>query len=174
MLWIALVLAAIVSLAALAYVVWPLVQPKSAPALVQDERLVDLIARKDTLLRAIKELEFDYQVGKLDEGDYRRFDQQLRRQAIGLLQQIEKVAPESSSLDERMEQEIAQLRKTSDAAPIKPKPAPQATPVAADAPPPLSRARYCTNCGAPLAPAHKFCANCGTPVDARAAVERPS
>jgi hypothetical protein len=176
MLWIALALAALVSLAALVYVVWPLVQPKSAPVLVQDDRLVDLIARKDTLLQAIKELEFDYRVGKLDEADYQRFDQQLRRQAIGLLQQIEKVAPESASLDDRLEQEIARLRKTSDGERIraKPSPLPSPAPVADGATPGAARTRYCTNCGEPLSPAHKFCANCGAPIDAPVAAERPS
>ena len=74
--------------------------------------------------RRIKDLEFDYQVGKLSEEDYQLYDQRLRRQAVGLLQQIEQVAPMSADLDAEMEAEIAQRRRVQEqvAAPVSMKP----------------------------------------------------
>jgi hypothetical protein len=186
MMWIAFLIALVLSLAALAYVVWPLLKPGPAPMLVENDRLTELLGRKDAVLRAIKDLEFDYQVGKLSEEDYELYDQRLRRQAVGLLQQIEQVAPMSASLDAALEAEITQRRRVQDqvAVPaVKPLPAAGASVLAA---PPVTAARsgatavaiapnvaagnggaalrFCTNCGSKLEVHHKFCANCGTPV----------
>ena len=82
--------------------------------MVEDDRLAELLGRKDAVMKSIKDLEFDYRVGKLSEEDYQLYDQRLRRQAIGLLQQIEQAAPESAQLDAAVEDEIAQRRKVSD------------------------------------------------------------
>jgi hypothetical protein len=179
MLWIAIVVAVLLSLAAAAYVAWPLVRAEPPPVVVEDDRLSDLIGRKDAVLTAIKDLEFDYQVGKLSEEDYERFNQRLRRQAIGLIQQIEQVAPESAKLDAQLEAEITRRRKTHEpaAAPVPARPQPTAlTGAVAMATPPatVAEAHYCTQCGQQLAPTHKFCANCGTPVAAPATASAPS
>ena len=114
MMWIGLLLALAISAVALFYVVWPLLKPGPAPVMVEDDRLAELLGRKDAVMKSIKDLEFDYRVGKLSEEDYQLYDQRLRRQAIGLLQQIEQAAPESAQLDAAVEDEIAQRRKVSD------------------------------------------------------------
>jgi hypothetical protein len=189
MMWIAMLIALVLSVGALAFVVWPLLKPGPAPAMVEDDRLTELLGRKDAVLKAIKDLEFDYQVGKLSEEDYQLYDQRLRRQAVALLQQIEQVAPQSADIDAAMEAEIAQRRRVLEPARAGIKPA--AAVVAASAPvavaaqtPALAVAgaaaapvgngtvsggaapRYCTNCGSRLDAHHKFCANCGTPAAA--------
>lgn len=183
--WIGLLLALLISAVALIYVVWPLLKPGPAPVMVEDDRLAELLGRKDAVMRSIKDLEFDYRVGKLSEEDYLLYDQRLRRQAIGLLQQIEQAAPESAQLDAAVEDEITQRRKVSDrpvaAMPVSavpaaavvtptlaaPRPQPavpaQSVPVAVTAGQ-AAAIRYCTNCGNVLEPKHKFCANCGSPV----------
>jgi len=79
-----------------------------------------------------------------------------------LIQQIEKVAPASASLDQELEGIIANFRQTVAV------PAPVAASVAV-ATPDLSSStvegvRFCTHCGKPLEAGHKFCAFCGTPV----------
>ncbi len=116
--WVSMIGALVVSLLALAYVVWPIVRLGPAPVVVEENRLAEMMARKDAVLASIKDLEFDYRVGKMSEEDFQRFDQRLRRQAIGLIQQIEKLAPESTSAEDRIEAEIAHLRKTRDRTPI--------------------------------------------------------
>jgi hypothetical protein len=184
MMWIAFLIALLLSLAALAYVVWPLLKPGPAPIMVEDDRLTELLGRKDAVLRAIKDLEFDYQVGKLSEEDYQLYDQRLRRQAVGLLQQIEQVAPLSANLDTALEAEIMQRRRVQEQPIPSIKPLPVATAVGAPAKAPHPAAalavttsaagnggttageavRFCTNCGSKLEGHHKFCANCGSPV----------
>jgi len=186
MMWIAMLIALVLSVGALAFVVWPLLKPGPAPVMVEDDRLTELLGRKDAVLKAIKDLEFDYQVGKLSEEDYQLYDQRLRRQAVALLQQIEEVAPQSADMDSAMEAEIAQRRRVLDPARAAVKPVAVAATAAATVPvaaatPALavvaaapgvgngslsggSAPRYCTNCGSRLEAHHKFCANCGTPV----------
>lgn len=171
---VSIVVAALLSLAALAYVVWPLVTSRPAPVVVENDRLTELIGRKDAVLTAIKDLEFDYLTGKLSDEDYQRLDQRLRRQAIGLIQQIEKLAPESAVMDERLEAEIARLRKTQDRAPVVTVSQPlvatvagvESAPRTEPAGPATSGPRFCTACGNPVQPSHKFCARCGAPVQA--------
>ena len=70
MMWMAILVAFVLSLAAMAFVVWPLLEPGPASVIVEDDRLTELLGRKDAVLKAIKDLEFDYQVGKLSEEDF--------------------------------------------------------------------------------------------------------
>lgn len=164
MLWITLTFALLLSLAALAYVVLPLLTKQPPLLQVEDDRLTELLARKDSALRALKELEFDHQVGKISEEDYQRFNQRLSRQAIGLIQQLEKITPESSALDEQLEAEIAQRRRAQPS--VNSQPPAKIAP--ASVPAPAGALRFCTQCGAQLDPNHKFCGNCGTPIAATA------
>jgi hypothetical protein len=167
-LWLTVILAALISLLAIYYAVSPLLKPGRAVPLVEDDKLVELLGRKDAILQSIKDLEFDYRVGKMSQEDYQRIDQRLRRQAIGLLQQIEKIAPASASLDEELESIIARFRQTAIAPPVAAPAASvsvtSATPSPAAPPTAGGGTRYCTQCGKPVDASHKFCAYCGTPI----------
>jgi hypothetical protein len=160
--WLAVTLAALLSLLATFFAISPLLRPGRASLVVEDDKLVELLGRKDSVLQAIKDLEFDYHVGKISQEDYERLDQRLRRQAIVLLQQIEKVAPASASLDEQLEGIIAQFRQTARVS----TPATNGVPPAAPVVPPAvgESARFCTQCGKPAEAGHKFCAYCGAPI----------
>ena len=160
-LWLSVVVALLLSLLAVYFAVSPLLQAGRATPLVEDDKLAELLGRKDAVLRAIKDLEFDNRVGKISDEDYQRMDQRLRRQAIGLLQQIEKIAPESASLDEQLEGIIAQFRQTT-AVPATIPVQQQPTPVAST--PSTPATSFCTQCGKPVDASHKFCAHCGTPI----------
>ncbi|HRW03969.1 MAG TPA: zinc-ribbon domain-containing protein [Caldilineaceae bacterium] len=181
MLWITLLLALLIALAALGYVIWPLISREVPLLPVEDSRLTDLLARKDAALRAIKDLEFDHQVGKIADEDYQRLRERLNRQAIVLLQQLERFAPESATLDAQLEAEIAALRQvqatnraesssvgstavnTAALSPSSPAPADGADP-AASAAVAAGTVRFCTECGVRIDPSFKFCANCGSPI----------
>lgn len=112
-----IVVAVAISLAAIALVVWPLLRPDPPLLLDQDERLRDLIARKDAALLSIRELEFDRQTGKLNDEDFARLNARLRRQALALLERIDRVAPDVSSMDETLEAAIAAQRRTGQVTP---------------------------------------------------------
>lgn len=97
---------------AIAWVVRPLYSAHAPAPPPADDRLAALQARKEAVLVAIRELEFDHKLGKLTEEDFARYDARLRRQAIALMQQIEIVAPNIGDTDDALEAEIAQRRKS--------------------------------------------------------------
>ncbi|MEX1020851.1 MAG: zinc-ribbon domain-containing protein [Litorilinea sp.] len=180
--WLGVATAGLIALLAVGYVIWPLLQPGPTLPLVEDSRLTELLVRKDILLRGIKDLEFDRQMGKISDADYARFSARLRRQAIGVMQQIDKVAPDGVAHDGELEAEIARLRKVQptahDAHSAPGESAAQAQPLESDPLPgsatvsalptasngDADRPRFCTQCGTRVAAGHKFCAECGTPV----------
>ena len=177
MVWtIELLVALLISGLAILAVAWPLLKKGPTPAWIEDDQLLELLHRKEQVLLAIKDLEFDYRVGKLSEEDYRSYDQQLRRQAIALLAQIEKVAPESAQLEASLEREILQRRKVRDgigaaadgSAEGTAHPSRTSTSVEDKQQRPHL---YCTQCGHPLDPHHRFCAMCGAPVESAPAVK---
>ncbi len=176
MLWITLLFALLIALGALAFVVWPMVDQEAPLLVVEDDQLADLVARKDSALRSLKDLEFDLQIGKIGDEDFVRLNQRLSRQAISLLQQIERITPEGALLDEQLEAEITKLRRVQAATrvvmaePVLPTVAVvEASTMQATAPKnrtsaPDGAARFCTECGAQITASFKFCANCGAPV----------
>ncbi len=159
--WLTVTLAALISLLAIYFAVAPLLQAGRATLVLEDDKLVELLGRRDSIMQAIKDLEFDYRVGKISQEDYQRLDQRLRRQAIGLMQQLEKLSPTSASLDEQLESIIAQFRQTTVAPALAVSASSRATPVVTST---RQAIRFCTECGRPLEAGHKFCAYCGTPI----------
>ncbi len=155
MLWLTIAIALLLAIIAIGFVAWPLWQPSTALRLDDDSPLTELMQRKDSVLLSIKELEFDYQTGKLSLEDYQRLDQRLRQQAISLLRQLEKVAPDSVALETELEAAIRQQRQTIG------RPAKDRQPESAKPSEPIRQQRFCPQCGAPTTATANFCATCG-------------
>ncbi len=153
MLWLTIGIALVLAVLAIGFVAWPLWRPATLLRVDEDNPLTELVQRKDALLLSIKELEFDYQTGKLSATDYQRLDQRLRHQAIGLLRQLEKDLPTSSDLEAELEAAILRQRQILEA---QPSPAPNGASAAPN--------RFCPQCGAPVTATDNFCAKCGAPV----------
>jgi len=148
-LWLTIGVALLFALLAIGFVVWPLWRTDTPLRIDDDNPLTDLLTRKDSVLLSIKELEFDYQTGKLSAEDFGQLNGRLRQQAISLLRQIEKTAPASAELETALEALILQQRKM--ASP--PMPTLQENS--------LDKRRFCPECGGPVKPTDKFCAQCG-------------
>ncbi len=171
MLWITLLFALLIAGAALVYTLWPLLR-QDAPLLpVEDDRLTELLARKDSALRALKDLEFDHQVGKISDEDFQRFNYRLSRQAVGLIQQVEKLVPDTAQLDEALEAEIAALRQVRATTRVATKPTTESI---TESTTESTTANFCTECGAKTEPTFKFCATCGAKIVAPGATGAPS
>ena len=140
-----IVVAALVAALALAFTVWPLLNREPRLPAADDSPVADLIARKDALLRSLKEIEFDHTMGKLSDEDFQRLDGTLRRQAVTLLKQIEKVSPELAVHDAAIEAAVAERRGR----------------------PAGHEHRHCTQCGVIMNPGDKFCAVCGASLSAK-------
>lgn len=150
MLWLTIGVALLLALLAFGFVVWPLWRTGAPLRIDDDNPLTDLLTRKDSVLLSIKELEFDYQTGKLSAEDFEQLNGRLRQRAISLLRQIEKTAPASADLEAELEALILQQRKLAGV--------PKLTLKESGA----DKRRFCPECGGQVKLTDKFCAQCGT------------
>ena len=113
----------------------------------EDREVEQLTLQKETLYTAIRDLDFDYHTGKVDEQDFTDLRSRLENEAIEILRSLDKIDP-FASLDDELEREIAAWRQT-----------PSTTAMAAlnD----FSAPSACTHCGTPLQGDENFCAACG-------------
>ena len=141
---------AVVCLMALSLVVYvgePLVR-RAASRLSgreDDDSTAHLLLQKETLYGAIRDLEFDFHTGKVDQKDYDELRQQLEGEAIHILRQLDVVDP-LLAFDNEVEQQVRQLRQR------------RAAPTYG-----AGRVR-CTGCRIALDGDESFCPSCGQAV----------
>ncbi len=109
--WVLLLFIGLVSASAIGYVIWPLFRRPAVQAPAVGEELAELMTRKDAALQAVRDLAFDHSVGKIEDADFERFNQILRRRAMALIRQIDEYAPQAVQLEETLEEEIAARRR---------------------------------------------------------------
>lgn len=129
----------------------PLVSPMvaTAPVVAGGRTRAALEREKTLVLRAIKELEFDFAMGKVSQADYDEMGGRLRRRAMGLIQQLDA----NAGYREQIEKEVASLVTTPDSAL-------RAAPGTSHAAP--RTGRECTSCGTANDIDARFCKQCGT------------
>ena len=148
-------------LAAIAAVAWPLLNPARPSADAERElspELEELAGQRDTAYRAIRELEFEHQLGNLSQQDYQSLRERYRTEAAGILQQLERARgpeKETVAVSRDVSPRIARARKEPEAATAtdgRPCPACGKSVPADD--------RFCWHCGAAL---DRICSVCQTP-----------
>lgn len=145
---------------------WPLWRERRQPeaageTLIADaaaDPLAELVDRRDSIYKALKELEFDYQVGKVSDADYQAFNTQLKSQAVAVLKEIDalQAIAVDPALDAQIEAEIAALRRNG-------RPQARLEPAAAPAAQ-AAAAAFCPQCGRQARPGDRFCSRCGAPL----------
>lgn len=134
----------------------PLVgQMLAASPVVTGGRTQAALEREKTLvLRTIKELEFDFAMGKVSQADFDEMSGRLRRRAMGLIQQLDA----NAGYREQIERELASIV----AAPSVPTSTPASPDMGDEAAAPAlplcaacdtandRDARFCKQCGSPL------------------------
>lgn len=101
-----------------------------------------LLLQKEMLYGAIRDLDFDFQTGKVDHKDYAELRQQLEGEAVQILRQLD-AADSLVVLDQEIEQQVLALRRHS-------------TSTACG-----SQRESCSGCGTPLDDGENFCPCCG-------------
>jgi len=107
----------------------------------------DLIGRRDAAYRAIKELDFEYQLGNLSESDYRGLRDRYRREAAAILREMDS-ATKTAGAGEASPSSLATAASTSTAS--------------SQADPP------CPSCGTPTEAGDRRCWSCGARLEAGA------
>jgi hypothetical protein len=156
-----------------AFTLWYILLPLWRPAPVPDSSPVSLPEtlpeRRDNLLRQLKELEFDYSMGKIDVSDYEHMRADLSSETSIVLTRLENAGrvdktpppgPRNLDLEIELEIQVARARRRLS-----------------------SRADdkwRCTECGRQMGGSDRFCASCGArrsdnlPNDERRSDEPPS
>ncbi len=140
----------LVMLASFLVVGWPLIssardarrEPGGAPP------WNDLIGRRDAAYRAIKDLDFEYQLGNLSEPDYRGLRERYRSEAAATLRELDAVMRGAGAGE------------ASPSGPATPAAVAPTLPVQADPP--------CPSCGKPVEAGDHHCWSCGARLEAKA------
>jgi len=129
------------------YVLTPLFkEPKGnlEVELLAETELDRLLNRKAIVYTNLKDLEFEYKMGRLADTDFKRLEAGYKSEAAVILQKLDQMGVEKD-LDESIEKDIAASKtRLFSKGQAKPK----------------SPGR-CPSCGATTTPGKKFCADCG-------------
>jgi hypothetical protein len=80
----------VIALAVAAALAAPFLRPGGDSDASGGERLAELEARKEAKYREIRDAELDYRTGKLSVEDHQALDRALRREAIAILEEIDR------------------------------------------------------------------------------------
>ncbi|HEX9653523.1 MAG TPA: zinc ribbon domain-containing protein [bacterium] len=123
------------------FVVSPIMQSRRENLMKDsNHKANDLIDRKEAIYAAIKDIEFDYQMGKLSEEDFQMLRQQYKDEAVGLLKKIDQIQHKAVKSKDK-----SAPRKKADAA----------------------SPRFCWSCGEAVTHGDKFCVNCGNTLESQ-------
>lgn len=136
--------AVLVAAAVVLYVVQPVFSGERAPLASLDEEFTEAEARRHLSLVALRDVEYDFATGKVDERDYRRLRDELAREALDALQEVRRSREQAEgppkaqdTLAEDLEREIAAYRAA------------------------LRAGTLCDRCGSANLEVALFCAACG-------------
>jgi hypothetical protein len=104
--------AALVAAAVVLFILHPVVKGLHASLEREEGELSDSEARKRVALLALRDVEYDFLAGKLDEEDYRSLKSRLTAEALAALEADEaaRAAPAGGGKDDPLEAEIADIR----------------------------------------------------------------
>lgn len=142
----------------------PLVVPDAgeAPQLIIGQTRAALEREKTLVLRAIKELEFDYAMKKVAPHDFEEMSTRLRARALGLMRQLDTGGGYREIIEKELAARLAPassaVAATADTLSASDAPGARVAPAAATVPGSVCRcgtandrdARFCKSCGAPL------------------------
>lgn len=139
----------LLGLALLASVAFAVAYPFITRRGLRDERpstTEGLLAEREAILLALRDLDFDKTVGKLAPEDYAAQRAELVARGVAVLKQLDALglSEAAASVDEGIEQAVARRRQT-------------------------VQAHACAQCGTPASTADRFCGHCGAPLPEGAA-----
>jgi hypothetical protein len=133
-----IVLTCILAIAVIAFILG--VRPKDLPAPEPVSPFQHLDERKAAIYENLRDLQFEYRLGKLSDTDYQATKKDLQKELAGVLAEVDKIKLQLNG-----------SRPSQTVAPLKPK---------KTSPPAFA----CDSCGASFDKLLKFCGECGKPM----------
>jgi hypothetical protein len=140
-----IVIACLLAIAAIAFVLG--VRPKDLPPPEPENPFGHLDQRKAAIYDNLRDLQFEYRMGKLSDDDYQATKKDLQKELAVVLAEVDK-----------LKQELEQPGRKKPAAPK------VAAPQAQAAPSSNGTGHVCPSCGARFERELKFCGECGKPM----------
>ncbi len=138
--------AALLTIGVVLFLLIPILRGESASFQRTDQEPTEVDARKRVALKGLRDAEYDYRSGKLDEDDYRELKAEMSREALEAMEEAKAQAVESQPSDPAglaenlLEEEIERARRG------------------------LAEGRTCSECGHVNVQGSRFCAGCGHPL----------
>jgi hypothetical protein len=152
-------LAAVVIVVAATTMFTLMVRAKDLPVPEPESPTRHLEERKAAIYENLRDLQFEFRVGKLSDADYQQTKLGLQRELAGVLAEIDKinqVHPQAAASKPALKTAPAQASKTAvavEAAPLPAEPSQNGASAAAH--------HQCPHCGAQFPNAMRFCGECG-------------
>lgn len=130
------------------YLYAPLLERKARHITHEEHELSALMAERDRAINSLQELEFDFALGKIPEGEYPTQRAALLQKGADILRNIDSFSPQADSAkqtdltDDDIESMVSARRKTHKD----------------------KSAGFCPKCGKPIMASDKFCPSCGEPL----------
>lgn len=147
------------------YLYAPFMERRARRVTEQEHELSTLMAERDRVINSLQELDFDYKLGKIPEGDYPTQRATLLQKGADVLRQIDVISPQPASahdVDDRIEKAIAARR--ADASVAKPQLDDEdiESMIAARQKSHTEKSSgFCPKCGKPVMVSDRFCPSCG-------------
>ena len=138
-----IVLACALAIAVIAFILG--VRPKDLPEPEPVSPFAHLDERKAAIYENLRDLQFEYRLGKLSDTDYQNTKKDLQKELAAVLAEVDKL---------RAELTVGGVGRVAEAAPKSQKPAAAKEPAGI----------VCPNCGAKFKDRLKFCGECGKPM----------
>ena len=147
------------------YLYAPFMERRSRNVTEEEHELSALMAERDRVINSLQELDFDFKLGKIPEGDYPTQRASLLQKGADILRRIDSFVPQTASAqdtEERLERAIAARR--ADASTVKPDVSEEALEsmiISRRRQRPTKSAGFCPRCGKPVMVTDRFCPSCG-------------
>jgi rRNA maturation endonuclease Nob1 len=139
-------------LAVVGYLIFhPLLRPRVLAGLTPPSKEIQeklLEKQKEDVYAAIKEMDFDFGMGKISEQDYQELRDEYKSKAVDILKELD-TEDRGDDLDAAIELEVQQLRKQIG---IKEEQSARET---------SEQINFCPKCGGKVDPNDNFCRGCG-------------
>ena len=147
------------------YLYAPFLERRSRRVTAEEHELSALLAERDRAINSLQELDFDFKLGKIPEGEYPTQRAELLQKGADILRQIDSFSPQPGSAQDtesRLESAIAARRADGSAVSQELTDDDLESMI-------IDRKKsyrekaigFCPNCGKPIATSDRFCPSCG-------------